>query len=274
MSKDSKTNLDISLGVKKTSKLLQITSKLFLLVSVLSLASCYTSKQVDYLQSSKQKLRIPVISTKYKVQPNDVLSVKVQSRDPEQADFFNTSAIENNNIQANPASLYLTGYTVDREGIINLAIVGPVKVSDFTIEEIRDLVQLEINKYLLNATVSVKLTSFKVSVMGDVKNPGTNYIYNTQATIFEALSAAGDLNISARRKNVRLIRQNGDESVVVTLDLTDPAVIQSPYYFLHPNDVLYVETSKPKLVQNNLGVLTLILTAVSTTVLILSFTNK
>ena len=274
MSKNSKNNLNFGLHLKYATKTSVKMSKLFLFVLLLSLSSCYTSKQVDYLQSDKQKLRIPVIATKYKIQPNDVLSVKVQSRDPEQADFFNTSAIENNNIEANPASLYLTGYTVNREGMINLAIVGTVKVSDLTIEEIRDLVQLEINKYLLNATVSVKLTSFKVSVMGDVKNPGTNYIYNTQATIFEALSAAGDLNISAKRKNVKLIRQNGDESIVVNLDLTDPSVIQSPYYFLHPNDVIYVETSKPRLVQNNLGVLTLILTAVSTTVLILNLTSK
>ncbi len=274
MRKESKTDPFVGSHLKSTFKVTNKLSKLFMLVLLVSLSSCYTSKQVDYLQTNKQKLRIPVIATKYKIQPNDVLSVKVQSRDPEQAEFFNISAIENNNIEANPASLYLTGYTVNREGMINLAIVGSLKVSDLTVEEIRDLVQTEIDKYLLNATVSVKLTSFKVSVMGDVKNPGTYYIYNTQATIFEALSTGGDLNISAKRRNVKLIRQNGDESVVVSLDLTDPSVIQSPYYFLHPNDVIYVETSKPKLVQNNLGILTLILTAVSTTVLILNFTSK
>lgn len=274
MSKDSEFNLNFRLGLLRAKSTLGSYSKLMLFVLLVSLSSCYTSKQVDYLQSDKQKLRIPVIATKYKVQPNDVLSVKVQSRDPEQTQFFNTSAIENNNLEANPASLYLTGYTVDNDGIINLAIVGSVKVSALTVEEIRDKIQLKIDKYLVNATVSVKLTSFKVSVMGDVKSPGTYYIYNTQATIFEALSQGGDLNISAKRKNVKLIRQNGDESIVVSLDLTDPSVIQSPYYFLHPNDVIYVDTSKPRLVQNNLGVLTLILTAVSTTVLILNFTNK
>jgi polysaccharide export outer membrane protein len=135
-------------------------------------------------------------------------------------------------------------------------------------------VQSEIDKYLLNATILVKLTSFKISVLGDVKNPGTNYVYNTQSTIFEALSAAGDLNLSGRRKNVKLIRQIGEESIVVSLDLTDLSIIESPYYFLHPNDVIYVETSKPNMVRNNLGLFSVILSAVSTTVLILNFVSS
>ncbi len=249
-------------------------NKLFLLVLLLLLSSCYTSKKVNYLQGDYSQLTIPVQSTQYTVQPNDVLNIKVQSRDPEQAAFFNISTVERTNIQANPASLFLTGYTVDREGMINPAIVGELKVSDLTVEEIRNLVQIEIDKYLLNATVSVKLTSFKISVLGDVKNPGTNYIYNTQANIFEALSAAGDLNPSAKRKNVKLIRQIHNEAIVITLDLTDPKIIESPYYFLHPNDVIYVETSRPAISQSNLGVFAIILSAISTTLLILNFTSN
>ena len=155
-----------------------------------------------------------------------------------------------------------------------MAIVGELEVRDLKVEEIREVLQAEIDKYLLNAIVSVKLTSFKVSVLGDVKNPGTNYIYNTQATIFEALSGAGDLNISGKRKSVKLIRQQGDKSIVVNLDLTNPDIIRSPYYFLHPNDVLYVETSKENLFQKNLGVFSLVLSAISTTILVLSFNSN
>ncbi len=247
---------------------------LILLASLVVLSSCYTTKKLNYLQSDERSFDIPVLPTVYKVQPNDVLSIKVQSKDPEQSAFFNITTIENRNIEANPASLFLTGYTVDQEGMINLAIVGELKVSDLPVPEIRDLIQKQIDKYLLNAMVSVKLTSFKVSVLGDVKNPGTNYIYNTQATIFEALSAAGDLNLTAKRENVRLIRQQGDMSKVVSLDLTQPSIIHSPYYLLHPNDVIYVETSKPNVFQNNLGLFSLILSAITTTVLVLSFTSN
>ena len=253
-------------------------NKLLLLLLTLSLSSCFTSKNIDYLQSQENILNLKVRPTEYRVQPNDILNVSVQSRDPEQSAFFNLRTIDDTRTQANPASLFLTGHTVNQEGMINLAIVGKLKVSNLSVEEIRNLVQVEIDKYLLNAIVSVKLTSFKISVLGDVKNPGTNYVYNTQSTIFEALSAAGDLNLTAKRKNVKLIRQNGDKSIVVNLDLTNPSIIQSPYYFLHPNDVIYVETSKQNLannnVRNNLGIFSLILSAISTTILVLSFTTN
>jgi len=253
---------------------LKMKKPMMLLIVVL-LSSCYSSKQLDYLQSNQQTLILPVQQTEqYKVQPSDVLSIKVQSRDPEQSAFFNLSSIENRNFQANPASLFLSGYTVNQKGAINLAIVGELKVSQLTVEEIRDLVQVEIDKYLVNAAVTVHLTSFKISVLGDVRNPGTNYIYNNQATIFEGLAAAGDLNISAKRKKIKLIRQIGDESIVVNLDLTKPSIIKSPYYFLHPNDVLYVETSKPNISQSNLGWFTLGLSAITTTVLVLNFINN
>lgn len=247
-----------------------------LLTAVLMLSSCYTSKNVNYLQSDKGKLTIPVYPSEYAVQPNDILNIKIQSRDPEQAAFFNLSALNNNNRnnQGNPANLFLSGYPVTAEGTINMAVVGELAVSGKTVEEIRDLVQTEIDKYLLNAMVLVKLTSFKISVLGDVQNPGTNYVYNTQSTIFEALSAAGDLNLSAKRKGVKLIRQQGDQSIVVDLDLTDPSIIQSPYYFLHPNDVIYVEPSKQNLLNNNLGLFTVVLSAVSTTILVLNFVSN
>lgn len=258
----------------KMRYLVEIAIKILPILLMLLVSSCYTTKGVNYLQNMGDETTIRLRMTEYAVQPNDVLSIQVQSRDPEQAVFFNTTTQENRNLQANPASFFLTGYTVNSEGIINLAIVGALKVSDLTVEEIKDLVQEEIDKYLLNAIVSVKLTSFKISVLGDVKNPGTNYIYNAQATIFEALSAAGDMNLSAKRKDVKLIRQEGDASRVVNLDLTGPDIINSPYYFLHPNDVIYVETSKPNLANNNLGILTLVLSAISTTVLILNFTSN
>lgn len=250
-------------------------SKPLLLLFIISLSSCYSSKQLDYLQSKQNTLVLPLSEREpYTIQPSDVLNVKVQSRDPEQANFFNLSASGNGVLQANPAAFFVSGYTVNPEGMINLAIVGELQVSDLTVSEIRDLVQKEIDKYLLNATVSVQLTSFKVSVLGDVKNPGINYIYNNQATIFEALASAGDLNLTAKRKNVKLIRQVDDTSVVVNLDLTKPSIIKSPYYFVHPNDVIYVETSKPNIGQSNLGVLTLFLSAITTTVLVLNFTTQ
>lgn len=247
---------------------------LLVLVLGLLVSSCYTSKNVTYLQNSRQQYKIPTQAVEYRVQPTDVLDVKVQSRDPEQAVYFNVASATNRNFQANPAALFVTGSTVNSQGAINLAIIGEVTVAGLTIEEIRDKIQQEIDEYLVNALITVKMTSFKVSVLGDVKNPGTNFIYNPRMTIFEALSAAGDMNISGRRKNVRLIRQVGDEALVVQLDLRDPAIIQSPYYFLHPNDVIYVEPSKRNLFRNNTAVFTLLLSTLTTGILVFDYIDS
>ena len=253
-------------------------NKLFLLLLLLVVSSCYTSKDISYLQSEKQILVIPVHKNQYYIQPHDVLNIKVQSRDSEQSGYFNLTTPQDRSIEPNPASLFVTGYTVTDDGTIKMATIGEVKVVGFTVEEIRDLIQIEIDKHLINAMVLVKLTSFKVSVLGDVKNPGTNYVYNTQTTILEALSAAGDLNLSADRKKVKLIRQKGNASIVVTLDLTSPKIINSKYYFLHPNDVIYVDTSEESLakdnIQSNLGVYSLILSAITTTILVVSFISN
>lgn len=260
--------LRILRGIK--SRYLQRAS-LAVLVLPIIFASCYSSRGVNYLQSNVNTMQLSVSPTEYLVQPNDVLNIKVQSRDPEQSTFFNISTVENRNIQANPASFFVTGYSVKPDGTIDLAIVGNVDVGGLTVEQIRDKIQVEIDKYLVNAMVLVKLTSFKISVLGDVKNPGTNYVFNTQSTIFEALSAAGDLNISGNRKNVKLIRQIGDKSMIQNLDLTDPTIVRSPYYFLHPNDVIYVEPSRQAVARENLSIFSIVLSAISTTVLVLSF---
>jgi len=278
MSKVSKIQKGYSFNLNRGIYYLPKIRQLFVSLSLLFLlSSCYTSKNLDYLQSNSSHLKIPLQTSEYLVQANDILDIKVQSRDPEQTNFFNITSVDNRSNQANPASMFLTGYPVNSFGKINLAIVGELKVSGLTVNEIRSFVQLEIDKHLVNATVSVRITSFKISVLGDVKNPGTNYVFNTQSTILEALSAAGDLNITAKRKNIKLIRQIEDNSIVVKLDLTDPEIIKSPYYFLHPNDVIYVDTSKQNLasknIQNNLGIFSLILSAISTTVLVLSFTK-
>lgn len=241
------------------------------LLIALFLTSCYSVKKVTYLQSEENVLAIPNNPVDYLVQPNDILNIRVQSLDPEQSTFFNISEGRNNNIQANPASMFLSGYSVDLDGLINLPIVGEVRASGLTVEQIRKLIQTEIDKYLVDAIVLVKLTSFKISVLGDVKNPGTNYVYNTQATIFEALSAAGDANISANRKNVRLVRQINNKSYVIKLDLTDPKLIESPYYFLLPNDVIYVETSKENIFRENLPLITTFFSLITVTILTLSF---
>lgn len=247
--------------------------KLGILIGFVALSSCYSSSTLDYLQSENYQYTQPVRMTAYRVQAHDVLDIRVQSMDEEQVNFFNMKNVDNWRQAVDPATTFLTGYPINEEGMINVAMIGEIKVSGLTVDEIQDVVQSKIDELLVNATVSVKLTSFKISVLGDVANPGTRYVYNNQFTIFEALSSAGDLNISGKRHNVKIIRQNGDKTTVANLDLKNPSIIRSPYYFMHPNDVIYVETSKQNIVRNNLSVFSIILSTVATTLLVVDFVS-
>lgn len=254
----------------------------YLVALVVFLTSCYSTKNLNYVQSNTfSTSKVTSFHNKrlvYEIQPNDILSVRVQSLDPTQSAFFNIDPIGNvgtgGGNQVSNAALFLSSYSVDEKGFINLPIVGQLKVSSLTIDEIQRLIQQEISKYLLDAIVLVKLVSFKVSVLGDVKNPGTYFIYNTKATIFEALSLAGDLTLTANRTNVKLIRQIEDSGYVIVLDLTDPKIMESPYYYLLPNDVIYVEIAEQQAVRSNLPILTTTFAGISTMILLLNFINN
>jgi polysaccharide export outer membrane protein len=209
----------------------------------------------------------------YRIQPNDVLSVKVKSStDANVSDIFNIISTAQVSTFSSPSNNYLEGYSVDDAGRINLPILGLITVKDQTIDEIQALIQTNANKYLKNATVVVKLISFKITVLGEVNNPGYHYVYNGQVTILEALGLAGDLTIFASRKDIKLIRPVGNKgSEVVLLDLKDPNLLRSKYFYLLPNDVLYVEPLKARSKRSNLDNLALVFSALTTAVLILTY---
>ncbi|MTI31903.1 polysaccharide export protein [Cytophagales bacterium RKSG123] len=205
----------------------------------------------------------------YKVQANDVLSIKVHSLDPGSSSFFyNETTNFFGTPQDNQAQLYLNGYSVNTEGNIHLPTIGEIKVINHTVSEVEKKIQESINEYLNNATVSVKLVSFKISILGEVNNPGHIYVYNGQANLFEGLSMAGDLSQEGNRRNVKLIRQKAKGSEIILLDLTDPNLIESPYFHLMPNDILYIEPQKASTKRGNLDLLDILFGGITTFVLI------
>lgn len=254
--------------------------KKFVLIMVLSisLTSCYYNSQMVYLQGSKSTksnpVVIPVKKTIYRLQSADIISVKVKgSTDTESTNaIFNLSSPQNGAFTS-PSSLFLEGYTIDSNGKIILPIIGEVLVKNLTIEEAQQLIQTHANKFLNKSTVIVKLTSFKVTVLGEVKNPGYLYVYNNQATLLEVLGMAGDLTPFANRKNVKLIRQVPTGSQLVLLDLSDSRLLNSDYFYLMPNDVIYVEPLKARSDKTNLEIMSVIFAGLTTAVLILSYVN-
>lgn len=250
----------------------------FLLISIL-LSSCYYNKRLVYLQdkdfSEFQSTLMENRRLTYRIQPNDVLSIKVKSStDAQVSDIFNITTTSQASQFANPGSLYVEGYSVDESGMITLPILGSLVVKDLTIEQTRDLIQASADKFLKNAIVIVKMISFKITVLGEVNNPGYHYVYNNQLTILEALGLAGDLTNFASRKNVKLVRQVPRGSEVVLLDLRDPNLLKSKYFFLMPNDVVYVEPLKARSKRLNLELLTLVFSAATTAILILNYVNN
>jgi polysaccharide export outer membrane protein len=200
--------------------------------------------------------------------------VKVLSADPDMSELFNITNPASAFGVSDPGSMYLSGYSVDNEGYINLPTVGKLRVAGLTTSQIQDQIQVGLSRYINDATVVVKLISFKISVLGDVSRPGYYYIYNERANLLEGLGMAGDLTQGASRENVKLIRQQPNGSEVVLLDLTDPNLVQSKYFQLQPNDVLYVEPRKKQLKRENLVVVSAVLGVISTAALLVNFFVK
>jgi polysaccharide export outer membrane protein len=256
-----------------------LTSVIFLFLA-LSLDSCiskrkltyFTSPPIDTIRDKKLNNQNPG----YRLQPRDVLSIRIKTLDEKTSNYFNAfppSQVQ----QINNAALYMNGHSVDVDGNVTLSEVGKINVVNLTIYEAQEKIQKRVNEFLSNATILVKLVSFKITVLGEVANPGHFYVYNDQATVLEALGMAGDLTDYGQRDNITLVRQVEGGSVVKVLNLKSKNLIASPYYYMMPNDVLYVQPLKAKLDRGNLGTLNLLsilFGAISTAILLLNYTKK
>jgi polysaccharide export outer membrane protein len=206
----------------------------------------------------------------YRLQPRDIISVKVKTLDTESSEYFNT---DNGNAfnMLNPASIYLSGYSLDDNGNITLPELGALKVGGLTVIEAQKKIQESLSTYLNKATILVKLVSFRITVLGEVRSPGQYFVYNDQVTLLEGLGMAGDLTEFGNRENITLIRQNGDNLGGVRLNLKETDILSSKFYYLQPNDVLYVQPLKVKNTRGNLntlGVLGVILGATASALFI------
>lgn len=247
---------------------------------LLWMSSCYSRKELIYLQdptfSNEYPTQIKNRRPTYKLQTNDVLHIDIQNPDTESAQFFNYGQ-EGMQAFGNQLTLFVQGHSVDEGGYVTVPLVGKVKVEDLTVDEAKNLLQQEVDKFLRNTSVDVKLISFKISVMGEVNNPGYYYVYNGQANVLEGLSLAGDLTDFGSRSNIKLIRQNENGAEVILLDLTNSDMMKSKYYYLLPNDVIYVEPSTQQLRRENLVPIGIVFTAITSLALlanvIINFSN-
>ena len=220
--------------------LLRTSVKSMLVISII-FSSCISQNRVKLLQEKTTKEVTSQFenpkSTTYRIQIGDHLYIKVYSVDPKTSKFFQTDFPN----LMNPTYLYLNSYLVDEFGFINFSFVDKMYVKGLTIVEVKDLVQKTLNEYFKECTVVVKLVNFQVAVLGEVNNPGDFTIYRDYINVFQAIGMAGGIKQFGNRKNVKLIRQTQTGSNMYFLDLTDNRVLESPQFYLMPNDIVYVE---------------------------------
>lgn len=216
-------------------------------------SSCITNKDVVYLQDKGTKtndsLMIRQLSKPYRVQVNDILSINVKALDEELTAIFNPVS-ESNSIGGSQGNLYFNGFTIDLHGNIEFPILGEINVLGFTIEEIEDKVKKELlSKYFKETAqifITVKLAGLRYTVTGEVGGTGVYTLFQDRVNIIEALANAGDIAQTGDRKDVLVIRQYPDGQKIHHIDLTDITAMQSPFYFIQPNDIILVKPLKRK----------------------------
>jgi len=226
---------------------------LYLLFSIsILLSSCIPTQDLIYLQkknSSEAETTISAVASKpYRLQINDVLSISIKANDPKLVSIFSTT--NQGEAGKSESGLYFDGFTVDDHGNIRIPVLGEINVIGFTTEEIR----VNIEKQLLaeyfnkeaNIFVTVKLSGFRYTIIGEIGSTGTKTLFQEHVNIMDAIANSGDITITGNRKAVTVMRQTPTGIQMHDIDLTDINVMKSPYYYLQPNDYIFVKPLKQK----------------------------
>jgi polysaccharide biosynthesis/export protein len=221
------------------------------IIAVLFFASCDSYKHVPYFQDLDHNGVIQEDIRNYSpytIQPNDILGIYVSSAaSPDAAQPFNFNLNRTNGLNADASSTNpIVGILVDTKGYIQYPLIGSIKVSGYTVTDLKEQLTKSLTTYLKSPIVYIRILNFKVSVMGDVLKPDVYTFTTDNVTIPQALSSAGDLNITAKRTTVLLVREVEGKRTFIPIDLTSKKLFESPYYYLKSNDILYVDPDKTK----------------------------
>jgi polysaccharide export outer membrane protein len=256
---------------------------LFGLVLILAVIfiSCRSTKDMKYFQDIQDNARqsIPSKSPEYLIKTDDNLYIDIQSMNNEVNQLFSpTKSINSSGGTQSDfgqvSSQYLNGYLVNQNGKILLPVIGEVSVAGMTEEAAKDAIQKRVGEYFKDATVKVKILTYKITVLGEVRNPGVYFNYNKSITILDALGYASGTTEFANIRKVLVIRPTATGSNTYRLDMTQKKMMASEAFYLLPNDILYIDPDKYKNNNINNTKLSMALAAISTTILILSYINK
>jgi polysaccharide export outer membrane protein len=226
--------------------------------------SCGSRKQMVYLQQDSTQINTLYEQYVPKIQINDILTVVVTAADPKVTAPFNpVSSMMSNNLSQSVDMALRPTYTVDGQGDITLPMLGKVHVAGLTRVQAIEKLRVDLSQYIKDPGVNMNFNNFRISVLGEVARPGSFIMPTERVTVLEALGMAGDLTIRGVRERVMLIREVDGQKTMHCLDLTKQNTLNSPYYYLAQNDVIYVEPNKAQINNSKLGANTNIIISIA-----------
>ena len=224
---------------------------LMVILGALVLSSCVPQKKMLLLKDMEMVNETSSVEYQnertldYKIQPGDNLYIRATSIIDEKTSV-SLNGDNRSNYMSSDASIYLNSYTVNKEGFIDYPLTGLVEVKNLTVEQAKNKLQDELSKYVKETALMVKLSNFDVTIIGEVARPGKYKIYQSEIGLLEALALAGNVTSFAKTETVKLVRRTDNGSEIIVLNVGEADILSSPYYYLKPNDILYIEPLKIK----------------------------
>ncbi|MGQ8338414.1 polysaccharide biosynthesis/export family protein [Sunxiuqinia sp. A32] len=242
----------------------------------ISFFSCSSEKKLTFLYDVNTEAflnGVPEPPSTYIIQSNDNLYINISTINAEVNALFSPGAGNSgyNRPYESLSGQYISGFLVDDIGEVEIPILGKIKVGGLSLKEAKESIQIRADEYLNDATVQVKYLSFKVTVMGEVRQPGVVYNYHNRLTIFEAIGMAGGISEFASLDKTTVIREYEDGTQPFKVDLTSKNIFESEVFYLQPNDVVYIQPQKLKNARQNAAMYTLFMSTISTLLVIWRF---
>ncbi|WCO01121.1 polysaccharide biosynthesis/export family protein [Psychroserpens ponticola] len=250
-------------------------SKYLMLLFVLVLTSCASKKDLFYLQDAVENNETEIKYQSMTVQPNDILKIDIETLIPEAARPYNQS-VTGSGAVPNLLVMQLEGYLVNKDGTINFHNLGEISVVNLTVVEVAEKLKNELTSggHLNNPKVNVRIVNSKVTVLGEVRNPGTFPFTEHNVSLFQALGYAGDLTINGKRDDIIITREVDGSRQITHVDLTNTEFMNSEFYYLKPNDIIIVNPNKSKVTSSgyigNIGILLSVTSVLLSSIILLS----
>lgn len=251
-----------------------IVNTIFTATFVFMISSCISTKDIGYFNNARETEYASVTEKENAIQANDILSISISSLNPEASAVFNTTNNHSSNINTSNGNITLSsGYLVNAEGFVQLPILGNIQAAGLTKKELKEKITNTIveKKLLVDPIVSIRHLNFEVTIIGEVGRPMVIPVPNEKISLLTALGQAGDITVYGKKDNVLVIREINGKKAVKRINLNAADFLNSAYYYLKPNDIVYVEPNKNKLASVSRGrqLLPALLSGLSVVVIVL-----